>query len=115
MEIQQFQPQLLTTSHLIQKSRTALLQPFFFGMSQIYQITVVWKNITCLQSIFPAILLKQGNTFLRQGLRHPLTLILGKQGKSIRSYSMGIDGSQLHTAAGRYMCTYKFHISIIIR
>ncbi len=66
MEIQQFQPQFLTTSHLIQKSRTAL-SPTFFGMSQIYQITVVWKNITCLQSIFPAILLKQGNTFLRQG------------------------------------------------
>lgn len=83
MEIQQFQPQFLTTSHLIQKSRTALLQSFFFGMSQIYQITVVWKNITCLQSIFPAILLKQGNTFLHQGLRHPLTLILGKQGSNV--------------------------------
>ena len=58
MKIQQLQIQLFATLHFIQKSCTAFLQPFFFRMPQVYQITVMGKNVTCIQSIFPAILLK---------------------------------------------------------
>ncbi len=108
MEIQQLQPQLLATLHLIQKSGTRLLQSLLLGTAQVNQITVVRKDVVRRISVSLAPLAKQADAPLRERRGHPLPLILGKQGKRRCPYLLGILGSILHSTRSADMRTYVF-------
>lgn len=109
MKVQQLQSQLFAALHLVQKGCTAFGQPLLLGMSQIDEVAVVWQDVACIQFVLLAVLLEEANAAFSQRFRHPLTLVLGEQGKSVCTDFMCMDGGGFYTAAGRYMCSDILH------
>ena len=62
MEVQQFQSQLFATLHFVKEGSPAFGQSLFFGMSQVYQVTIVRENVFGGEAEFLTIFFEETDT-----------------------------------------------------
>ena len=108
VKVDHTQSQLLAPLHLIRKGMPALLHYLLSGRAKVDQVTSMGQDILRLKATLSHIGLKGFNILLLQRFREPLTLVSGKESKSIGADLLRIEWSILHSTSARDVRAYIF-------
>ena len=110
MEVQAVESEQFAAFHLVDECLPGLFERFGFGMPEVDQIGVVGQDLC--RGVFPFVTGTTEGVDLgcREGLGHPLALVLGEECEGGGSDGPGVARGVLQSARCTDMCSEVFHI-----